>query len=94
MVSQRQPEEDVLWKLRVYSEEVWAYQRSKVPLLVGEWRVCDKGRNTVRASFPLSNFRQQETTFMSSGGGRETLPPPLQSPEATMGYCHHYNTHK
>ena len=83
---QRQPEE-----LRVHSEEAWAHQRGKVPLMVG---VQGEGWDH-RKIFPprVCALRQQDTAYRSSRGRHELLPP-LWAPEVGTGCCHHYETHE
>lgn len=56
----------------VYSEEAWAHCRGKVPLL-GSHK--EKSGTAIDAYFPLYALRQQDTTYTSSAGGCEPLPP-------------------
>lgn len=53
----------------------------------------EKGRTTIKASFPISAPKQQDTTYRSSGGRRES-PPPLRDPEARPGHPHCGETHE
>ena len=84
----RQPEEARVWQLRVCSEEAWANQRGKVPLLGG---AQGEGWDRYRSFFPCTHgLRQQDTTYTSSGGRCE-LPLPLWAPETGTGHHHcHY----
>nr|CAI9702133.1 unnamed protein product [Rangifer tarandus platyrhynchus] len=89
--NRRQPEEAGRSQLQVYSEEVWACQRGKVPF----WGAVheERGGTTIRASSPISAPKQQDAAYRSSGGRRES-PPPLQDPEAGPGHPHCCETHE
>ena len=52
MAVQRQPEEAGLWQLRVYTEEAWAHQRGKLPLLGG---AQGEGQDHHKSFFPYEN---------------------------------------
>lgn len=71
--------------------KVWACQRGQVPF----WGVVheQKGRTIIRASFPMSALKQQDTAYRSSGDRRES-PPSLQDPEASPGLPHCCETHE
>lgn len=60
-------------------EEAWACQRGKVPILQLGYE--ERGRPTIRASFPLRTLRQQNTAYRSFGGMHDSMLP-LWDPEA------------